>query len=248
MFLDGLLIEAKDLVNGVSIVQAAQVDEVEYFHIELDTHDVIIAEGALSESFLDDDSRMMFHNAAEYFARYPDAAHEPRCYCAPRRDEGFEVDAVRRRIAIRAGVRARDDAMQVAGLRGFVDHVSDGRIAGWAQTVEYPEAPVCLDIYAGGRRIGQALANRYRADLAAAGVGSGRHGFDFAVPSALAPSLSAIEVRRAFDGAALEFSPQVRKALLEDARGPYQPAYGLRLSSRAASAQISVYRRSLLAG
>ena len=69
--LEGVLIEAKDLVNGVSIVQAERVDKVEYFHIELDTHDVIIAEGALSESFIDDDSRGMFHNAHEYRALYP---------------------------------------------------------------------------------------------------------------------------------------------------------------------------------
>src|SRR5665213_1715983 len=44
MYLQGVLIEAKDLVNGVSIVQAASVEKVEYFHIELETHDVIMAE------------------------------------------------------------------------------------------------------------------------------------------------------------------------------------------------------------
>ena len=37
MYLEGVLIEAKDLVNGVSIVQAERVEKVEYFHIELDT-------------------------------------------------------------------------------------------------------------------------------------------------------------------------------------------------------------------
>lgn len=36
----GVLIEAKDLVNGVSIVQLERADKVEYIHIELDTHDV----------------------------------------------------------------------------------------------------------------------------------------------------------------------------------------------------------------
>ena len=65
MYLDGVLIEAKDLVNGVSIIQADHVDELEYFHIELDTHGVILAEGAPSETFLDDNSRGMFHNAHE---------------------------------------------------------------------------------------------------------------------------------------------------------------------------------------
>ena len=73
----GVLVEAKDLVNDVSIVQAEQVDDVEYFHIELDTHDVILAEGALSETFVDDDSRAMFHNAHEYAALYPEAVARP---------------------------------------------------------------------------------------------------------------------------------------------------------------------------
>src|SRR5258708_11799893 len=64
---EGVLIEAKDLINGVSIVQADNVDKVEYFHIELDSHDVIVAEGAPSESFIDDASRRLFPNAPEYY-------------------------------------------------------------------------------------------------------------------------------------------------------------------------------------
>ena len=66
----GVLIEAKDLVNGVSIVQAERVEKVEYVHVELDNHDVIIAEGALAETYLDDDNRGMFHNALEYDTLY----------------------------------------------------------------------------------------------------------------------------------------------------------------------------------
>jgi Hint domain len=104
MYLDGVLIEARDLINSVSIVQAAHVEHVEYFHIELDTHDVISAEGALAESFIDDDSRGMFHNAHEYGALYADEIQEPVRYCAPRLDEGYEVEAVRVRLAQRAGL------------------------------------------------------------------------------------------------------------------------------------------------
>ena len=72
---------------------------MEYFHVELDTHDVIIAEGAPSESFIDDDSRGMFHNAQEYDTLYADEVRQPACYCAPRLDEGYEIENVRRRIA-----------------------------------------------------------------------------------------------------------------------------------------------------
>ena len=40
--------------------------EVEYFHIEPESHDVVVAEGALSESLIDDHNRGMFQNASEY--------------------------------------------------------------------------------------------------------------------------------------------------------------------------------------
>jgi glycosyltransferase involved in cell wall biosynthesis len=105
MFLDGVLIEAIDLVNGVSIIQAERVERVDYFHIELDTHDVIVAEGAFSESFVDDDSRGIFQNAHEFKALYPDGAIvRAACYCAPRLGRGMQVEAARRRIARRAGI------------------------------------------------------------------------------------------------------------------------------------------------
>jgi glycosyltransferase involved in cell wall biosynthesis len=105
MFLDGVLIEAIDLVNGVSIIQAERVARVDYFHVELDTHDVIIAEGALSESFVDDDSRGIFQNAHEFRELYPDVATvRPVRYCASRPAFGAQVEAARRRIAQRAGI------------------------------------------------------------------------------------------------------------------------------------------------
>src|SRR5258708_9094985 len=90
---EGVLIEAKDLINGVSIVQADNVDKVEYFHIELHSHDVIVAEGAPSESFIDEASPGMFHTAHEYDTLYTDEVRRPACYCAPRLHDGYEVAA-----------------------------------------------------------------------------------------------------------------------------------------------------------
>src|ERR1700734_286615 len=110
MYLEGVLIEAKDLVNDVSIVQAEQVEKVEYFHIELDSHDVIIAEGSLSETFVDDDSRGMFHNAHEYPALYPDADNAPVRYCAPRCSDGYEIETARRLIDTRARLQIQEQA------------------------------------------------------------------------------------------------------------------------------------------
>jgi autotransporter-associated beta strand protein len=212
-YLDGLLIEAKDLVNGVSVVQPEWAEKVEYFHIELDNHDVIVAEGALSESFIDDDSRFMFHNAQEYQRLYPEAAAEPACYCAPRCEDGYALEAVRRRIALRAGLQAHDNEPGIGALRGFVDLVSTDTIEGWAQNIEHPEAPVCLDIIAGGRLIGQVVANRYRDGLADFTRSSGRHSFAFAPPLGLGFAPGAVEVRRSLDGAALPLSRNGRASM-----------------------------------
>ncbi|HEY9112295.1 MAG TPA: Hint domain-containing protein, partial [Rhodanobacteraceae bacterium] len=180
-----------------TIVQAERVETVEYFHIELDKHDVIVAEGALSESFLDDDSRGMFHNAHEFHALYPQAAGKGR-YCAPRLDIGYEVEAVRQAIAQRAGLLLC--AASPGAVRGAIDAIGADAIEGWAQNDNEPDAPVCLDIFIGGRCAGQALANRYREDLAAAGIGRGHHAFRFELPSGLMVGNAAVDVRRSLDG------------------------------------------------
>jgi hypothetical protein len=212
LYLEGVLIEAKDLVNGVSVYQAEAVDSVAYFHLELASHDVIFAEGAAAESFIDDDNRGLFHNAAEYWAEHPEPAAGPAQYCAPRCEEGFEVARARARIAERAGLAAATEAAPTGALRGHIDQIGR-RITGWAQDEANPEAPVCLDIYAGNEPLGQVVANRYRADLAAAGIGDGRHGFEFAPPEGLAFVPGSVRVCRSRDGAALSPSSTLAQHL-----------------------------------
>ena len=201
MLLDGILVEAKDLVNGTTVVQAGNETHVEYFHIELDAHDAILAENAWSETFVDDDSRSMFENADDYFVRYPNEAHGRRArYCAPRLDTGYEVEAIRQRLAERANSVSIAPPL-VGILRGHIDIISSAEICGWAQNVDHPEGPVCLDILDQGQLIGQVLADGYREDLEKAGVGSGHHGFKFAVPHLA--SLKTLVVTRSLDGAVL---------------------------------------------
>jgi hypothetical protein len=102
--------------------------------------------------------------------------------------------------------------------------VSAHRIAGWAQCREHPEAPVCLNVYAGGKLVGQVLANRYREDLERAGIGSGRHSFELVPPPGT--PLAKIDVRRSLDGAQLESSCEPRSVQIQslqpqiDRRGP----------------------------
>ena len=53
----------------------------------------MLAEGAASETFVDDDSRAMFHNAASYAERYG-KTDNATSFCAPRLDNGYALQAV----------------------------------------------------------------------------------------------------------------------------------------------------------
>jgi hypothetical protein len=71
IYIDSILIPAKYLVNGVTIVADAKPEALSltYFHIELDTHEAILAEGLAVESFLRDNPHA-FDNADEYVRLY----------------------------------------------------------------------------------------------------------------------------------------------------------------------------------
>lgn len=136
---------------------------------------------------------------------YPAAIQTIARHCAPRLDQGYELETIRHRLAVRAGLRSNEQTAPNP-LRGFVDRITPRLIAGWAQNAEHSAAPVCLDIFAGGELIGQVLANRYREDLQRAGIGSGRHCFKFTPPAGLVFEPDDIEVRRSLDGATLQLS------------------------------------------
>jgi hypothetical protein len=102
MFLDGVLVPAWLLVNGDSIAQLTDKAEIDYRHLELDSHDVILAEGAASETFVDDASRGAFHNAHEFTARYPARGWAEPVYCAQRVEDGEELERINHAITHRA--------------------------------------------------------------------------------------------------------------------------------------------------
>jgi hypothetical protein len=76
LFIDGVLMPVKDLVNGTSIVPALPPgrEAIEYFHLVLDTHEVIVAEGAPAETLLLTGAGReyeTFTNFADYERLYP---------------------------------------------------------------------------------------------------------------------------------------------------------------------------------
>ena len=54
LLIDGVLVPAELLINGTTITryEAREYDELEFFHIKLESHDVIYAEGAPAETLL----------------------------------------------------------------------------------------------------------------------------------------------------------------------------------------------------
>lgn len=73
LILNGLAICAGALVNGTTITRdpkASLPDRVTYYHIETEAHDVILANGAAAETYVDYVQRSAFDNHAEYLELY----------------------------------------------------------------------------------------------------------------------------------------------------------------------------------
>jgi O-antigen biosynthesis protein len=98
LYLDGVLVPASLLTDGISILPDDSVRAVNYYHLEFDGHEVIFAEGAAAESFVDDNSRRMFDNADEFADLYPNEPRRDAEFCAPRVEDGDGLQALRGRV------------------------------------------------------------------------------------------------------------------------------------------------------
>jgi hypothetical protein len=196
LHIDDSFIPASALVNGVSILRRETAGAAEYIHVELHDHDVILAEGVPAETFVDDDSRTNFDNASEYYDLYGFAASR-RGYSVPRLEEGYRLEAIRRRIAARAGIAP--SAAVPGEMAGHVERLSDSELEGWVMDQANPANPVELEVLVDGEIVATVLANRYRPDLDRAGLADGRCAFSVTMPAA-ASELGQVAVRRATDG------------------------------------------------
>ncbi|MVW78125.1 hypothetical protein GOQ28_04220 [Bordetella sp. 02P26C-1] len=103
IYIDGVLVRAKDLINGKTVVQETQAQEFTYYHIELDQFDVVQAHGVYSESWADGGNRDFFQNVDVTALRPEDkmrrTAHRPG-FKALRKPA--EIAVIHERIAARA--------------------------------------------------------------------------------------------------------------------------------------------------
>jgi hypothetical protein len=76
IFVEGRLICARQLVNGTTIRQEADWRAVDYYHVELDRHAVLIADGLPAESYIDTGNKGFFDNSGVPQVLHPDLTDE----------------------------------------------------------------------------------------------------------------------------------------------------------------------------
>ena len=116
-FIDGVLIPVEYLINHRSILWDDWTQEVELYHVELDTHDAILANGAAAETYRDDGNRWLFRNANDGWHLPP---REP---FAPVTTGGPIVDNTWHRLRKRSGPRALPPLTDDPDLHLIVDGV-----------------------------------------------------------------------------------------------------------------------------
>lgn len=195
----GVLVHAWRLVNGKTIVQVNALEELAYFHVELEAHQLIFAENCAVETFRDADCRHRFENELEYVALY--GKTEPTEPCLPLVEGGFHLYNIQRRLSTRAGIVTK--SVGDGPLRGNLDELGPEWLRGWAQDSLSPEEPITLEVIINEVKTTKILANYYRSDLRDAGLGSGCHAFEMRLPS----YTRSILVRRVSDGKILGGSP-----------------------------------------
>ena len=108
LFFDGRLYPVKLLINDMTIVRDLAAKTVTYYHVELEQHAIMIAEGVAAESYLDTGNRAFFSNAGLAMVLHPELNinENLRCWdtdaCAPLTVATDLVKPVWQRIADRA--------------------------------------------------------------------------------------------------------------------------------------------------
>ena len=103
VFMDGVLIPIRYLINGRTVVQEPR-DWVTYYHVELATHDILRAEGLACESFLDTGNKADFDNSGTVVRLQPAFAMHVwgTEACAPLVLGGVDLQAARSFVMWRA--------------------------------------------------------------------------------------------------------------------------------------------------
>ena len=107
VYVDGLLVPARSLINGRTIVQCGsfEADTIEYFHVELAKHNVIFAHGAPAETDITPElgvGELEFYTERASPSRKEAIRSRLRSAVSPWIDRRQRVDVIWERIAERA--------------------------------------------------------------------------------------------------------------------------------------------------
>jgi collagen type I/II/III/V/XI/XXIV/XXVII alpha len=103
VYVDEVLVPVRYLLNGATVVQQP-VSAVTYWHLELDRHEVLLADGMPAESYLDTGNRAAFANGGTAVAAHPDFSRSVWASraCAELVTAGSKLAAIRARLLLRA--------------------------------------------------------------------------------------------------------------------------------------------------
>jgi hypothetical protein len=102
VFAEGVLIQAEKLINGATVLQQKR-DWVEYWHVELESHDILLAEDLPAESYLDTGNRTAFDGGGAFLDLHPDFAPKHWAQtCVPLVFDGAELQRAKTLLLARA--------------------------------------------------------------------------------------------------------------------------------------------------
>jgi hypothetical protein len=110
IFVEGRLICARQLVNGTTIRQETDRWVIDYYHVELDRHAILMAEGLPAESYIDTGNKGFFANSDAPQVLHPDLTDETdrptreAASCVPFVWNEADVRPVWQRLADRAAI------------------------------------------------------------------------------------------------------------------------------------------------
>jgi hypothetical protein len=165
-----IFVPVSSLINGATVAQL-DLERVTYWHVELDSHDVLIANGLPAESYLDVGNRMFFATGEGRIDPDRTLAAGVSDACRPFHHDGALVTAARSQIKARALALGETP---LAGAHLLVDDVrADAEIAGFSVVFAFPSSakdvwlvsevgvPAHVGLEAGGddRRLGLCLGS-----------------------------------------------------------------------------------------
>lgn len=189
---NGALVPAMMLVNGQTIVQQFDRRSFEYFHVELEQFDIILAEGVPAESYVDMGNRSMFQNADEV-AMNPDfgpSEGRPNIEGIVIAREGAVVEAIRKQLLARAelltGAQRTTDAALCVEVNGRIIQATPEFVKEGVYRFELPENAGDVRIVSRSSLV-RDVTHLARRDIRRVGVGlsaiaftdsNGRHDID----------------------------------------------------------------------